>query len=177
MNDPAVIITSRLIIRPLQPSDIQALAPIWADPRVMWFIDGPLSLNQAKVQLQNWLEDYAKNGYGFMALQRLADGEIIGNSGFLQQVIAGKNHIEIGYCLGFAHWGQNYAFEAVQALIEYGFVKLQFPALIAIIRPENYASLKLANKVGMRLLKTRVIDGNFSKVLGIFRDDYAHRTK
>ncbi len=172
MKNNPFLETQRLFIRPVRLHDFTELAAIWADPKVMQFIDGSKTQAESKTQLKHWIVDYEKQGYGFIALQCKSNGKIIGNSGFLRQVLDSKVYIELGYCLAQEYWGQGYATEAVTALIHYGFSVLKFPELIAIIREENLASLQVANKIGLRLLKIMAVDGQRSKIFHILRGDY-----
>lgn len=69
----------------------------------------------------------------------------------------------IGYC-GFVDdnkllyglkqsvWGNGYGFEAVSAILHYGFTVLNFPYIMASVNPKNVASEKILQKIGMGIL-------------------------
>ena len=57
---------------------------------------------------------------------------------------------EIGYELDDTNWGQGYASEALQAILAYGFEKLQLIRIAAVVYVENKASQKLLNKAGFQ---------------------------
>jgi ribosomal-protein-alanine N-acetyltransferase len=60
----------------------------------------------------------------------------------------GSATAEIGYALGKTWWGQGYASEAIQALIDYAFVVLGLRRLTAHVDTRNQASHQLLLKLG-----------------------------
>ena len=57
---------------------------------------------------------------------------------------------EIGYIFNNKYWGKGYAIEAVRACVDLAFNQFGLDKLYATIRPENAASIRLAEKLGMR---------------------------
>lgn len=57
---------------------------------------------------------------------------------------------EIGYMIGFEHWGDGYATEAARALLKLGFETLHLHRIYANAISENSASLRVLEKIGMR---------------------------
>ncbi len=57
--------------------------------------------------------------------------------------------IEIGWRLHPDYWGQGMAFEAARAVLDHGLVHLELPRIVAAIDPDNVASRKLAERLGM----------------------------
>ena len=51
--------------------------------------------------------------------------------------------LELGYALKPSAWGKGYAFEAAAATLEYR------DRVVAITHPENRASIRLAERIGM----------------------------
>ncbi|MSR60370.1 MAG: N-acetyltransferase [Planctomycetaceae bacterium] len=66
---------------------------------------------------------------------------------------------EIGYRLARPHWGRGYATEAARALRDYGFGTLSLARLIALIDPRNAASIRVAEKIGLRYEKDVMPEG------------------
>jgi ribosomal-protein-alanine N-acetyltransferase len=56
---------------------------------------------------------------------------------------------EIIYALRPRWWRQGLASELVPALLQFGFSTCGLPRLVATIRPENHASLRVVEKAGM----------------------------
>jgi RimJ/RimL family protein N-acetyltransferase len=60
---------------------------------------------------------------------------------------------DIGWHLLREHWGQGLATEAAQVSRDYAFAQLRVERLVAAIHPENSASRRVAEKIGMTLQK------------------------
>ena len=82
-----------------------------------------------------------------------ASGEMIGDCGITVQEVDGEGLLEIGYHLRRDLWAQGFATEAARACRDYGFTRLQAPFLISLIRPENIASWRVAERNGMTIWK------------------------
>jgi len=65
---------------------------------------------------------------------------------FLPEVLPA---VEVGWLLARPWWGRGLATEAGAAAIEWGFGGLGLDRLISIIYPDNTASLRVADKLGM----------------------------
>ena len=57
---------------------------------------------------------------------------------------------EIHYALSRAWWFAGLATEAARASLWYGFEKLQLTEIIALVRPENVASIHVLKKLGLK---------------------------
>ena len=143
--------SKRLFLRFLTYSDQITLTLLFADPDVMRFGDGPRSPEWVQDWLRHTLDSYARRGYGPWAVVEKASGETIGYCGlFHYPDVNGRAEIEIGYRLARACWGQGYATEAVMAARDYAFNALGLTRLIALIDPANAASIRVADKAGLR---------------------------
>jgi RimJ/RimL family protein N-acetyltransferase len=50
------------------------------------------------------------------------------------------------------YWGHGYAFEAAAAVSAYAFDELRLERIVALSRPENAASIRILEKLGMNPL-------------------------
>jgi RimJ/RimL family protein N-acetyltransferase len=145
--------TERLILRRFELADLDELAPIMADPDVMRFSkDGPWTRERTQHFLEGCLEDYSEDRWGFgrLALVHKADGRLIGFAGLARfDDVGGAPEVEIGYRLHSEYWGRGLATEAAAATRDHGFKDLGIPRLISMIEPENVASIRVAEKIGM----------------------------
>jgi RimJ/RimL family protein N-acetyltransferase len=57
---------------------------------------------------------------------------------------------EIGWTIHPAYQRQGYATEAAAALLHYGFAEMKLHRIIATCQPENVASYRVMEKIGMR---------------------------
>ena len=84
------------------------------------------------------------------AVEHAADARLIGFCGLCPQTIEGTEHVELGYRFDPAFWGRGLATEAARACCTLAFGQLGLGHLIAIIEAENLASIRVAEKCGMR---------------------------
>ena len=77
-------------------------------------------------------------------------GEFAGQCGLTEQVVEGRNEIEIGYLFPRKHWNQSLATEAARTCRDHGFA-IGHDRLISLIDPGNLAFRRVAEKVGMSL--------------------------
>lgn len=156
-----ILETDRLILRHFQVFDAEALNDVFGDAEVMRFGPGV----QTQQWVCDWLHDclenyYPKLGFGPWAVVEKIRRTVIGYCGlFYFPDIEGQPEIELGYRLARRAWGQGYATEAGRAVRDYSFSVLGLPRLIALIDPQNVASLRVAAKVGMRYEKDVMLDG------------------
>ena len=132
-------------------ADYDAMLPIFGDTEVMRFGDGPRPAEWVREWLRDCLDGYERRGYGPWAVVEKASGDVIGYCGpFYYPDVNGRPEIEIGYRLARACWGRGYATEAVGAVRDYAFDVVGLTRLIALIDPANVASIRVAQKAGLR---------------------------
>jgi 8-oxo-dGTP diphosphatase len=95
-----------------------------------------------------------KDGPTF-AVERREDREPVGLIGL---ELEGPGEAEAGYWIGKPFWGRGYASEALQAVVEYAFLKTGLSSLIALAVPENRASIRVQEKAG--LVFTGIVETN-----------------
>jgi RimJ/RimL family protein N-acetyltransferase len=150
-NNPTLE-TKRLVLRPMQATDLDALHLIFTDPRVMASFGGEL-LSRAQMErwLQRNLDHQNKFGYGLFSVILKETGILIGDCGLEQMEVDGLEVAELGYDFRSDYWRQGYATEAALAVRDYALDILQLSQLISLIRVGNLASKRVAEKVGMTL--------------------------
>jgi RimJ/RimL family protein N-acetyltransferase len=145
-----VVETPRLVLRAFRLSDLDAYAAMCADEEVMRHIGsgGAVGRDVAWRHLALFLGSWSLVGHGMWAIERRADGLLIGRAGFLDP--EGWPGCELGWLLARDAWGQGYAFEASHAAREFGRRELSLDDLISLIRPDNSRSIALAERLGAR---------------------------
>jgi [ribosomal protein S5]-alanine N-acetyltransferase len=154
MNE-TIFETKRLFARAWNlDTDIQAAFEIYGDLEVIRFlgIEPDESIEVTRQQIQEHLE-LADDDDLWYAVVEKASGQVIGAALLAplydkkeQQLI---DDCEIGWHFRKLSWGNGYAAEIGQALINYGLNELKFPSLYAVITPTNIASIRVAQKLGM----------------------------
>ena len=161
MNSPYKIIleTKRLILRHLIMEDLADLFALYSDPEIrQYFPEGVLNLEETKEELEWHMNGHPKYPeLGLWATIHKETSKFIGRCGLLPWEIDGKLEVEIAYLLDKSFWHQGLATEAAQGILNYGFGKLNLPRLICLIDPENIASQRVAERIGMTL--ERKVDG------------------
>lgn len=149
-----VATTLRLQLRQFTAEDVEQLAPILADREVMRFsISGPKTIEQTAQFVQWCLRDYEQQGFGIWAVIHRSHNQLIGTCGLTVQHVDGVDDIEVGYRFASSYWGEGLATEAAQVSLAYTFHQLNIPRVIAIIEPENVASIRVAEKIGMQWIR------------------------
>lgn len=153
MSEP-VIATSRLRLREYRANDLDALAAHFADPEVMAFYPATKDRAGAGAWIRRNLDSYDTHGFGHWVVTFAGDDAWIGNVGFWVQKVDGKKEIELGWHVMRRHWRKGIATEAALACIAYGRESLGLGRIVSMIRPENFPSVGVAQKLGMRLERT-----------------------
>ncbi|NJM71656.1 MAG: GNAT family N-acetyltransferase [Scytonema sp. RU_4_4] len=145
--------TSRMLLRPLAMVDLDNLADIYRDPEVMKYrlFSQSASLKQTQELLKSYLAHWEQHGFGRWATIYKANQRLIGHCGL--EYMPSLNEVEVNYLLAREYWGQGFATESAIALLRYGFETLQFDRLVALAKPENLASLRVMEKIGMQFEK------------------------
>jgi ribosomal-protein-alanine N-acetyltransferase len=154
--------TERLTLRHFSPADDEAVyKAIFSDPEVMRFSDGVQSLEWTHAWIQHCQQDYYETrGYGPFAVIERSKHLLIGYCGlFYFSDVNGQPEIELGYRLARSAWGRGYATEAAIAVREYACTAHGIKRLLSIIDPSNIASIRVAEKLGMRFELEVMLEG------------------
>lgn len=90
--------------------------------------------------------------------------EFAGDCGLTPQTVEGVTDIEVGWHTKREYWNQGLATEAAIACRNHAFADLGLQRLISIIHPDNTASRRVAEKMGMEVEKS-VPHGSSPKVI------------
>jgi [ribosomal protein S5]-alanine N-acetyltransferase len=147
----SVLVTDRLELRPFTETDLDDLLDVFGDPAVMRYVGaGRRPLDRERLEESQGLvqEHWRAHGYGPLAVVERATGRLIGEAGL--QVLEGGPEVEVTYTLARAAWGRGYATEAARAVLAWGFAQLGLEGVVAVVYPQNTASLRVLAKLGMR---------------------------
>ena len=142
--------TARLRLRLYAERDLDPLAAMYADPESMRHIGEGKVLTREETwrALATSLGHWALRGYGMWAIELKATGEMVGRAGFIFP--EGWPEFELGWQVAKPHWGRGYAPEAAAFALDYARERLGRARVISLIRPGNAASIRVAEKLGMR---------------------------
>ena len=141
--------TQRLRLRPFVHGDAFHLHQILAVEGVLRYYPSsdPPDLERVERLVARQLVHWEEHGYGWWAVDDKANEALIGWSGL--QYLPDTDEIEIGYLLARPHWGQGLASEGARVGMDFGFSQLNIPTIIGIVHPENIASQRVLEKIGL----------------------------
>ena len=140
--------TDRLTLRPLTLADESALAAVLSDAETMCWYPRPYSTEEVRQGIERQINRYV-DGSGLLGLIEKETGRLIGDCGLTWQEVEGRMELEIGYHVNRERWNQGFATEAARAVIEDAFHRFPVDRVISLIRPENVASWRVAEKNGL----------------------------
>jgi RimJ/RimL family protein N-acetyltransferase len=143
--------TERLILREWQDGDREPYASFVTDPEVRRFYTNVLDRQQADEMIDRFIAYLARDGYGLLAVERKADGVLMGDVGIVpvEMPIRRNPPVEIGWLLGKQFWGQGYAPEAASAWVQYAFTTLDLAEIVAWTAVANVPSQRVMQKIDM----------------------------
>jgi RimJ/RimL family protein N-acetyltransferase len=164
--------SDRLTLRMLRDSDLDAYAEMCADPEVMLYIgDGqPLARPMAWRNLAMMVGHWSLRGYGLLAAEERASGIFVGRIGFWNP--DGWPGFELGWMLRRSFWGRGYATEGARLALQFAFTHLDQPHVISLIHPENASSIRVAQRLGERLVGPTEVMGKPALVYRITREEW-----
>jgi RimJ/RimL family protein N-acetyltransferase len=165
--------TERLILRRFCDADVDAIAAMRADARFMRFIKTVETRRETVAWMRMVSERWTRENLGFWALVLKDTGATIGWSGTWQ--LWETNEPEIGFAVAREFWGKGFATEAAQFALQFTFENRKAERTIAVAMPENAASRRVLEKLGMRFMQTRYF-GSYGLTLvyyGITKNEYA----
>ncbi len=144
-----VLTTPRLTVRQFTTADAAELQVICGDRRTMRYVGDGMVLSRARCAgwIAESLTDYATRGHGAWALHVVGDDAMAGYCGIV--AARRRSDPEIIYALRPTLWGRGLASELVPALLDHGFRTCGLRRLVATVRPENHASVRVLEKAGM----------------------------
>lgn len=147
--------TTRLILRPIVPEDAAPLHRIYQTKGVLQYFPNPAPPSLEKVErfVAYQQNHWEKFGYGNWGIVSENEEEIIGWAGL--QFLPETNETEVGYLLDAPFWGRGYATEAARVSVQFGFENFDFPEIIALVHPDNAASLRVAAKCGLLVVERK----------------------
>ncbi|MBX3016017.1 MAG: GNAT family N-acetyltransferase [Caldilineaceae bacterium] len=159
------MVTPRLLLREFRESDYEAiLAQVYTD-RAVWGMYSSIGNKPAEIRRRFLNRCYQPSNaeFGFRAVEVKATGQVIGQVHLEPRVIDRQSipnerpspfsiiEVELAFAFGKAYWGQGYAYEACQAMIDYAFRQLRLPRLVGGALAANDRSIKLHQRLGYQI--------------------------
>jgi ribosomal-protein-alanine N-acetyltransferase len=145
-----ILETERLVLREMTEDDADNLFELGQNPKVTRYIPGepPVLMRDdaLRVLRERVFPQYAR-GFGRWACIVKASGEFIGWCGVKHMPEDGE--YDIGYRFLEAHWGNGYATEAARGALAFARRHLAGERVVGKAMPENVASVRVLEKIGL----------------------------
>lgn len=147
------LLTARLRLRPFAGTDYAALRRLDGDPEILRYRSRP-EITPAmtlaflvQADHEALLPPADRRQWGFAGL-RLEDDALLVQIG-LTRAPEEPTAAFLWYTTRRDSWGHGYAAEAARAVLRFGFEALGFQRLFAECHPDNQASLRVMQKIGL----------------------------
>jgi [ribosomal protein S5]-alanine N-acetyltransferase len=174
-----VIEAARVRLRHLEETDVDALYEIFSNVEAMRYWSSPPYANRAEAEklLAEIHELFEKKTLFQWGIALKSDNRIIGTT-TLFRLDDQSLRAEIGYILNRKFWGNDYVNEALNALLDFAFEKMNLRRIEADVDPRNAASIRTLERLGFRregLLRERwFVNGEIQDALfyGLLRREW-----
>lgn len=148
-----ILESERLLLREITHDDCDDLLQIWGDVEAMRLFPKTLDRQEMADWIDRNLKRYEEFGHGIWAVIRKADQQFVGDCGLVIQDVNGVLELEVAYHFNKKFWGKGFAAEAARGCMDYARTKLDRSRIISMVRPENLASRRVAERNGLKIEK------------------------
>jgi RimJ/RimL family protein N-acetyltransferase len=167
-----ILATDRLRLRWFTDTDTDAdfLCALLNDPG--WVANIGERHVRTRRQARAWIATrhtavYGRLGFGFWAVERQADGALMGMCGLIKRDTLME--ADVGYALMPAFRGHGYAAEAAAACVRYGLDVLGLPEVWGITGPDNASSAAVLRQAGLE-------DAGLTRLVGEERETWMFKS-
>ncbi len=151
-DDPSIVCRSeRLILRHLRAQDVDAALRVWCAPEGADYMAAGKNPEKLRKHIEDEILVPFEQRPSIDFLACFLGDEMVGDVGLVKKDVDGTEEIEIVYVMHPDHWGRGYATEAAQAMSARAFETIGLERLIALIKPGNASSIRVAEKAGFHL--------------------------
>lgn len=160
------IYTDRLLIRNFVLDDVDAYFHLLLNIEIDQAMAQKTSIAYAHASLKARIRDYSVYGFGRMACIERSSNRLVGFSGL--KYLKNIQEVDLGYTFSSDYWGNGYATESAQAIVDFSHKKLSVNRIIGLVLPENQPSKNVLLKVGFSFEKIILVDDMFFDLYAIF---------
>lgn len=161
--------TERLTIRKFTKSDAVFVCALLNTPGWLQFIGDRniRTVPDAESYIQTLEDHHSQHGFGPVLVSEKETSLPLGMCSLIKR--ESLEQVDIGFAFMPEHMGQGYAYEATQGIYHYAKQNLGLLKICAITNTDNFASIKLLQKMGFVLEKEVILDGETEPLL-LFND-------
>ncbi len=165
--------TERLTLKNIHISQLDDMLSLDADPEVMRFITDGVPRTDRKRYLEAIprLSNYAfeNPGLGLWNAYTKDTNEYVG--WYILKHLLDTGEVEVGFRIHKKFWSQGLSTEVGNVLIDHGFNKVGLERIVAIVRPDNFASQAVIKKIGLKEEGSGTYDGTHCLYFGLNQKD------
>ena len=142
--------TRRLLLRPIEPGDHDALLALWRDPDVRRYLWDNQVISSDQVSSVQAASDICFESFGaglYCLLLQSNPEQLAGFCGYRDFEATGTP--ELLYGMYPEHWGRGLVNEAAAELLRYGFDECEFERVVAATDTPNQPSVRVMQRLGM----------------------------
>ncbi len=151
-----VLETDRLLLRPFTTDDAPFVLTLLNEPSFLHFIGDKnvRSLEDARQYLLTGpIACYKQNDFGLLLIELKDSHTPIGMCGLLKREELAQP--DIGFAFLPDYWGKGFALEAATKVMKDARERLKLEQILAIVNPDNDASIKLLERLGLRFVRLK----------------------
>jgi RimJ/RimL family protein N-acetyltransferase len=168
-----ILLTPRLRLEPITEAHFEGMHRMNSRPEVMRHISGmPETPEQTRASIERVKTRWADWGFSWWALIERDSGELVGAGGVQYLGHEPGNPLELGWRLHPDHWGKGYASEAARVMAQYAFDQLDAPLVCAVRHPDNAASARVMERLGMSYQGIETWYGTDTAVYRVTREEW-----
>jgi [ribosomal protein S5]-alanine N-acetyltransferase len=147
--------TARLTLQRPTPADIDAVFDIHRDPRACAHNPSDMLTTRGEAEdlYHRWHAHWQRHGFGYWVIRR-RDGDrpdvVVGFCGVKLMKLNDRDVLNLLYRLDPSAWGDGVATEAATAVVAWAVAHVPDHPVIARVRPDNVASIRVAERAGLR---------------------------
>lgn len=179
----AELFTERLILRPIEPSDLADIFEYSKHPEV-----GPNAgwkPHESKEETMEIMKTIFLDKDCVWGIIRKDDKKMIGSIGFIQDPKRENEHtMMLGYAIGYDQWGKGITTEASRVVIAYGFEEMGLRLISVSCYAYNNRSRGVIKKCGFKYEGTirqaeKRYDGEifYSEIYSLTKEEWQDRAK
>lgn len=163
MSAPAdpLLQSERLLLRRLSCADAAVFFRLNSEPELVQYTGRAALTSVAEALARLGSEQFRSDesaGLGRFACVEKSTARVVGIAGLRPEPEYG------GYAFGYRilpeYWGQGFATEAATTLLQYGYGKLKLDKIVATVFPQNTASVRVLEKVGLVFERAVILAGS-----------------
>jgi len=172
-NKFPVIELDRIILRDMRIDDVHDFLHYASAKEVKLYvsdIDWPQTIEEATKEYMYWASLYSTRSAIYWAIEHKKHKKLIGTCGFNYWNMH-HHRGEISYDLSYEYWNKGYMTEAINAICDFAFERMDIHRLQATVLDFNIGSYRVLEKAGFK--REGLLQG-YGKVGGAFRDYYMY---